>query len=330
MEKRIIIAVVLFLLFGVSLVFASQVYVHNNEPAVFYYRIDPINPAALNAQVSYDSIITEFQNNPSQIESLTPGGLATIGDLTEGVHLLAGFFVYGNEQEYHLVVRSFAVGAETIQVRVSGDDKVQLSSGNTLGFSSEFFADQRTGIIIDNSFSDWEYIPPKIQWAQAYQPRRIYRISNNTRSRTNLSESLFWEIGGTNLRIIKIWPTEEYLYFHIVSRSRFEDGVSYYFRVFPETTEGEQNQFTLEVPISVPGNIIALWTIDGSNPEAVGNFCHTSFLLEGRISLSQLPGALRNVLLNQSADIQLYSIFQDAGVQEEYYLGNIPAAGRME
>jgi hypothetical protein len=130
MKRRTLVLAILFLSAALGFAESSTVTLQNQEPATFWFSVDPkeLSDVAIGSRQLAEKVAAFFMEDTGSFpfRPLAPDSQLTLEGLTEGPHLLVGFFDVEGASE--LPVRAFAV-----QVYAgSGDRFYALFSGPAL------------------------------------------------------------------------------------------------------------------------------------------------------------------------------------------------------
>lgn len=189
----------------------------------------------------------------------------------------------------------------------------------------------KSGILIDNSYEDWESVPFLAGFAEGFSPLSFTREEYGSEFRAlPLKAARHWQSGGTSLSEIKAVAGEDRLFIFSSTRSAIADNLSFFLYVHSRGEAGRENSVTLElIPASAyePG-LVVLWE-RGREPQLAGRLFSGSFFLEAEIDLALLKRALTRTLAAQPAPedlrVDLTSCYFDRGglVYEEFFFSSL-------
>ena len=321
------------------------VLLNNPEGSDFHFVLDPPELTGLDPASSTfaNGVYAYFAEAPAagaaKFENLPAGTTRRLEKLSEGTHLLIGFFAPPNRGEFPVrtlllkagggvAERYYSVYAQPVLF------KAKVGRGRLAAFSAEG-AEAQVRIRIDNDYEDWEAVPVFRSFAD-YQPRTFTRERiGGGRLELPLGQSLFWQKGGTGLSDLKLVDDGKSLFVFISTRSAIAEGLSIYlyFRE-PRDAEGE-NRVTVElVPTAgtKPG-LPVLWVKD-REPAAVGSLASQGFFLEAELDRQAVYGALESD--PKQVALELTTGYYDRGslAYEEFYyammaLSDLPSPERL-
>ena len=324
------------LIAGAAVLLSAQgpaVVIENAEKASFHYVVDPPELTAFDTDSSvfrnvvydYFAVTPAAADDFAGFQELEPGGLVRFEDLTEGAHLLVGFFVMPGQREFPVRVITLQVGggldertyrvygtpalitaragrgrigsyaaipATAVTAGAESSSTTGLAAAGETGEAPGFFRFQ-----IDNQYEDWEAIPSFLSFAA---DRRIEAFTREQYGGAfevfPLSASRNWGAEGTSVNEIKVVNNRDAVYLYVSTHSTLSPNVSLFLYFHSQQNlkrTGAVNRFTLElVPARAqkPG-LVVLWE-QNRKPLIVGKLASGSFFLEAKIDKGMLHDIL--------------------------------------
>jgi hypothetical protein len=338
------------------------VVLQNPESLTLHYLLDPQALAGFDPGSSvFPNVVYDFftadvaaDEAPTVFAELGPGQTRRLEELSEGPHLLVGFFAVAGQREFPVRVvtlqaggalseRYYAVYSEPALVRVragrgrlAGYSPVSAGAGGTSAQAGGTSAQAGTGLRggmfrfqIDNQYDDWEAIPPLLVYPGGYAPESFTRERYGGASEVlPIASARHWDRGGTSLSELKIVNDAQGIYLYAAARTAIDPNLSIFFYFQGEEEagrEGAPNQLTLELVPShgeEPG-LVVLWE-RGQRPAIVGELASGNFFLEARVDKMRLQRAL----LAADPEVSFFDLttaFFDRGAlaYEEYYYSSV-------
>jgi hypothetical protein len=324
------VCIILFLA-ATALLAVGQTYsvvIHNAESSNFYYVLNPPELTVFDTSASiFQSVVYDyFADTPeaadefSGFTEIEPGASRSM-DLSEGKHLLVGFFAIAGRREFPvrvitvqsgggLDVRNYTVYSEPSLIqaragrgRISAYKPVPAAAAPAVaaapGAAAEPGAAQAVEekgffrFAIDNRYDDWEAIPTLLSFSAEQD------LSSFTSEQYGgefevlpIERSRHWGRGGTAISEVKVVDNVETIYLYISTHSAISANLSVFMYFHSDRNlkrAGAQNQFTLEmVPqrAEEPG-LVVLWEKQ-RQPAIVGKLASGSFFLEARLDKDKL------------------------------------------
>jgi hypothetical protein len=363
---------VCILVFGAAGLVSGQdftVVIQNAEEAAFHYVLDPPELTA------FETVSTIFQNvvydyfaeapaatdDFAGFSELAAGKTLSLEDLSEGKHLLVGFFVMPGEREFPVRVVTLQAGgglnmrtyqifsqpalitaragrgrisayaaiptvvqaAETTRPDESVGAAAQTETAATALEEKGFFRFQ-----IDNQYEDWEAIPTFLSFpAERTLPSFTREQYGGEFEVLPIAQSRHWGSQGTGINEIKAVNNLEAVYLYVSTHTAISPNLSvflYFHSAKNLKRPGATNRFTLELIPSrtrEPG-LVVLWEKD-RKPLIVGTLASGSFFLEARIDKDLLYDLLKAT--PEIAFFDLTSSFFDRQElsYEEFYIASV-------
>ncbi len=368
--KRLILSVTLIMgMAALAMGQVNTVVIQNAENAVFHYVLDPPELTAFDASASiFQNVVYDYfaeapvaEDDFGGFTELASGQSVRLENLSEGKHLLVGFFVMPGEREFPVRVINLQAGGElderTYQVfsepsyisaragrgRIAayppippsaltstGGGAVVRKAGEPDGTEGAaergFFRFQ-----IDNQYEDWEAIPPFLSFPADYTLLSFTREQHGGEFEVlPISQSRYWRTGGSALNEIKVVDNLQVVYLYLSTHSTLSADLSVFLYFHTDRNLrrlGAENRFTLELVPSraeEPG-LVVLWEKD-RKPVIVGKLASGSFFLEARIEKQLLFD-----LLSAKPEITFFDLttsFFDRQelTYEEFYIASVTLA----
>jgi hypothetical protein len=315
------------------------VLVENAEAEDFYYTLDPPELAGFNPVGSvFSGILYDYfteAGGETDFDLLAAGDTARLTALSEGAHLLVGFFVIPGETAYPVRVlrvqagggieeRFYTLYAEpsvfsaraglgrlrtftflAVEPAAAGAGEAEEPAPAAVAAPTAPAAPAAAmagaagpGISIDNSYQDWEAVPFLAGFAESFAPASFTREEyGKSFQALPLADARHWPSGGTALSEIKAVSARESLYIFTSTRSAIADSLSFFLYIQSAAETGRENSVTLElVPASAyEPGVVVLWE-RGRPPRLAGRLFSGSFFLEAEIDLAPVRQALARTL----------------------------------
>ncbi len=191
----------------------------------------------------------------------------------------------------------------------------------TAGVLSAQFTDEIT-VTIDNSYLDWQRLPPSATFSSDYNPVYFSREIGGQIQNIRIGESVYWKRGGTLMREFKSYINETNLYLYIEVNSPFAAETSVYCYPYSERKKREANFFTIELVPEQRNRIggILLWENGSPLPKIIGTLRSTSINLECIIPLRDLPKSfIDGDIASLSFDLATSYHEVSSGMYEEFF-----------
>jgi hypothetical protein len=366
--KRLVIGTIL--LAGVAALLTAQgfaVVISNAEHSSFYYVLDPPELTAFDASGSiFPNVLYDyFAEAPAAGEQfagfteLKPGEDRRLDNLSEGKHLLVGFFTIPgqssfpvraitlqaggglNERNYRIYSEPSLIQARAGRGRIAAYPATPAPTSPAPAAPAAPPAEGRQAtaatsaegeaprLRIDNNYEDWEEIPAFISFPADQS------LSSFTREQYGadfevlpITNAQHWRQGGTSLNQIKVVNEEAQIYLYVSTYSVISPNLSIYLYFHSEgdlSRLGAENRFTMElVPARAeePG-LVVLWEKE-RGPELAGELVSGNFFLEARIDKDKLKGMLRVQPRPDFFDLTTSFFDRQELAYEEFYLTSVP------
>jgi hypothetical protein len=292
--KRLILSAVL-IVGAAALAQANTVVIQNAENAVFHYVLDPPELTAFDPSASiFPNVVYDYFSEAPAAEDdfvgfagLDSGQSVRFENLSEGKHLLVGFFVVPGERQFPVRVIHLQAGGElderTYQIysepsfisaragrgRIAAFLPIPPSAvasvrevaeaggpGELAGVQEPAATEvpAKRGFFrfqIDNQYEDWEAIPTFLAFPADHT------LPSFTRERYGgefevlpISQSRHWRTGGSALNEIKVVNNLQDVYLYLSTHSALSVDLSVFLYFHSDSNlrrRGAENQFTLEL-----------------------------------------------------------------------------------
>lgn len=321
-----------------------SVLLNNPEEADFHFVLDPPELASFDPFSSvFASVVGDyFAETPATATRFTPlpaGGTVRLEPLTEGAHLVVGFFALPGRRELPVRVLNVKAGgglAERFYSIYTEPSlvKARAGKGRLAAFGPAEAAAPLTAakqperavpaISIDNRYQDWEAVPA-LRSFTGYEPASFTREQYGAGLRVlPLGQAKYWQKAGTALGELKAIENGTNLYFFLSTSSAIAEGLSafLYFQD-PKDPEGE-NRVTVELVPAAAGKegLAVLWEKDRS-PLPAGTLASGSFFLEAALSAATLYSALVSRPEFVSFDLTTCYFDRNSLSYEEFYFATV-------
>lgn len=311
------------LLLWVSLSASAQsfaVVINNPEDADFHFVLDPPELKSFDPSTSiFASVVYDyFAESPSEaagasgFQQLPSGATRRLENLSEGTHLIAGFFALPNRSEFPVRVmqikagggmseRFYSIYTEPSLFRAkAGRGRLSAFPGPAMGLSAAAPKPSVPAkrmvlqIKIDNQYQDWEAIPALKSFGADFQPGSFSREQfGGGFEALPLSQSHFWQKAGTSLSELKAVEDGDSIFLFISTSSAIADGLSVYLYFYDRREPEPENRVTVEL-LPASGEkpaVAALWEKD-RKPVLAGTVASSTFFMEAELPKMQLLQAL--------------------------------------
>ena len=177
-------------------------------------------------------------------------------------------------------------------------------------------------LTIDNSYLDWQRLPPSATFSSNYSPVFFNREIGGQIQQIGIGESVYWKLGGTLMREFKSYINGKNLYLYIEVNSPFATETSVYCYPYSQRTQREANFFTIELVPELRNRIggVLLWESGSATPKIIGTLRSSSINLECIIPLQDLPkGFIGGDIASLSFDLATSYHEVSSGMYEEFF-----------
>jgi hypothetical protein len=349
-------AVALFLC-GAAFAQSSTVIIQNQEPSTFYYLVDPAALAGLTAgspllASKVSDYLASSESQPA-FTALAPEAEARLEGLSDGQHLLLGFFAVEQDEFPVRVVsltadsrvgeRFYALFADPPQMSVT------RGTGRLVGFA------QPTAVAADQSASQTTAqtmqtmqtmqtapdatapassavaraaLAPIAAFSRDYSPVVFTREQGGSFSVLPIGQSRSWQQSGTRIGSVSAAMDSVGLRVSIAVPGGISEKVSYFFYVFSDRAAGKENRLTLELEPRANGSRGAclLWEKGAASPRLVGTVSTSASEIGLDITAAELAQELSGATAAETT-IDMTSGWYDKsiGSWEEFYFATLSA-----
>jgi hypothetical protein len=370
MKKLIVIIIVVAACSAAAFGQTSAVVLQNQEGSPFYYVMDPKELAGLTAgSPMLASKVADFFAAAPQGDTfaqLAPDAQVRLQDLSDGTHLLVGFFapegltelpvrVISVQADSRIGDRFYAIFASPSLLSVprglgrlaqfaqpprgsqaaaatETQGAQQGTAAGQQGASTAAATSSETTAAANEAASAAVSTSEPLQLVQSFEK---YTPTTFTEERQNdfqvlpLEKSQSW--GHTGTRVQGLWGlvTNGNLRLAISVSEGFSEKVSYFFYIFPGPSPQTVNPLTLELEPRANGiqGACLLWKQGETAPQIIGSVRNQAGTVELDISASQMASDILAVV-GDSPSIDLTAGWFDRaiGTWEEFYYGTFTAA----
>ena len=346
---------------------SSAVSLANQEGSWFYFALDPKELEGMGAaDPLLPGRLAGFfakETDDFPFSALKPNSGIRLEGLSEGVHILVGFFVMEEDEEFPVRViplqvdktmgeRFYALYGQPAILEVSrgagrliqfartkneATPKSPPASAVAPKAAAEIAppkeaAQPTTGDLQPEA--ELASIPPGIEGAvtrfpASFVPATFTREKGGTSSVVPISGSLFWAQKGTRISEVGGKISNGVLTLSLSASDGFSERVSYFLYLFKERSPGALNSFTLEVQPSVRGNrsLCLLWRRGEDAPRVLGASRTTGARCEVTIVLDEIPSDLASGLGGDfSLDLTSCMFDQASATYEEFPFATLSLA----
>lgn len=363
--KRLFLSVILIVATA-ALAQSNTVVIQNAENTVFHYVLDPPELTAFDTSAGiFQNVVYDYfaeapaaEDDFAGFAELASGQTLCFENLSEGKHLLVGFFVMPGQRGFPVRVIGLQAGGDLDErtyrifsepsfiVARAGRGRIAayppippsaaalLREGAGVQEPAVAAAEAERGFFrfqIDNQYEDWEAIPTFLSFNADRTLTSFTREQYGGKFEVlPISQSRRWRAGGSALNEIKVVDNLQAVYLYLSTHSALSADLSVFLYFHNDRNLrrlGVQNQFTLELAPSraeEPG-LVVLWEKD-RKPVVVGKLASGSFFLEARIEKELLFD-----LLSARPEITFFDLttsFFDRQemTYEEFYIATVALA----
>jgi hypothetical protein len=330
--------------------------IQNQENAWFYFVIDPVEMKGLApSSPSLQGLVSQFFGRETDEFPFTPlqpnSGLKVEG-LKEGSHLLVGFFVFEDRDEFPVRVVSLQVdGRMGERFYPIYSDPALLTVSRQKGRLVRFSRGAKTQVAVKDVVKEEVKkdeapqvkpvslpasepasnvaFPPLASFTTAFRPEMFTHEDAEGLRVLAISESKYWGKPGTGIREVRAELADGILSLTVLSRETFVQNISYFFYIYAKNGAGAASPFTVEVkPVGRSGSGVAiLWEKDAIDPVLYGETAAQGNSISVRLDVSALPEPFWTKLGNDpSFDMTSCWYDGEAGFYEEFYLTSFQAS----
>ena len=356
MNKKLIVAAMAALTCTLAFGQSPSVTLQNQEDSTFYYVVDPKELAGLTAgsPLLASRVAGYFSTTDSAVTfaALAPQAAATLNDLSEGVHVLVGFFAQLDADTFPVRVvslqadstvgeRFYAVFASPAQLSVprgigklaqfarpGGGTAVASAAGTTpsagTGAQSGGTAVTATGTAAQPSAaagSGDTALADIATFSAAYDPGVFTRESRGGFTVLPIAESRSWKQTGTRIASLQGSMDSSGLKLAMIVPGGFTPSVSYFLYMFDARAAGRENPVTLEIqPAARPDRGACILWQKGAAPRLLGTVQTSGSLVELDVGADELAsGAFAAAGSAPTVDLTVGWYDKALGVWEEFY-----------
>ncbi len=353
MRKIFIAAFAVAVLAGAAGAQGATVTLQNQEDSTFYYVIDPRELAGLTAgsPLLASTVAAYFSSADAGtgFASLPPQAEARLTGLSEGAHLLVGFFAQQDVDDFPVRVvalqadssigeRFYAVFASPAQLSAHrGVGKLAQFARGGSGQGAAVASGQAVGTVVSGqnaasaapgqAAGSPSPFPAIATFSTTYDPAVFTRESSAGFEVLPISESRAWTRTGTRITSVQGVFDSDGLKLALNVPGGFSPSVSYFLYVFDARTAGRENPLTLEIEPLARGDrgACVLWQ-KGSAPRLLGTVKTAATTVELDVGTEDLPPAVREAVGN-APTVDLTAAWYDRaqGTWEEFYYTTFPA-----
>ncbi len=329
MKRILVAAVILAGAVGAAFAQSGTVTLQNEENAPFYYLVDPADLAGLTpGSPLLSSRVASFFAAAATAPSfnlLAAGSDAVLASLTDGSHLVVGFFAVQDLEDFP--VRVFSVQADSrVQTRFyavfasPAQLTVRRATGRLAAFTRE--AGALAGAAAGAASTGPAGMRQIATFSAGYDPVAFTRETSTGLSVLPIADSRAWSTTGTRIASISGVRDSSGLRFAISVPRGFSEKVSYMLYFFPRRTSGSKDTLALEVEPRASGDRGAciLWRADATQPSIVGDVSTTDDTVQVTIDAQDLAAQI-TPQAGDAPTIDLTSAWYDRalGAWEEFY-----------
>jgi hypothetical protein len=353
MKTTVITALVALCVCGMAFGQTSTVTLQNQESAAFYYLVDPKALDGLTAgSPLLATRVAEFfgsQSDDLQFSSLAPDSEVKLDGLSDGTHLLVGFFAQEDQDQFPVRVVSLQadsrVGERFYAVFASPSQlSVTRGVGRLAKFSKEpaaiqVAAAQQVQPASTQPAATIEAQPAtaaaqaaapaaRAELAQIASFSRSYSPESFTRERSDgfavlpIAESRAWSLTGSRISNVSGVLDSTGLRLSLSVPGGFSESVSYFFYVFGARAQGRKNVLTLELEPRADGarGACLMWRQGASAPRVVGTVSSSGTTVEADIPADEVARDILAIGSNGvSVDLTAGWYDRALGTWEEFY-----------
>jgi hypothetical protein len=331
---------------------AASVTLMNMEDSWFYFVLDPkelqgltaTSPLLKSRVSSY--FLTESEDFP--FTGIAPGASYYFTGLSDGSHLLMGFFAKRDETEYPVRVltvqvdkkigtRFYSIFSDPELIAVKRDAERLAKFNGPPGEQAVAAKTQESappspakpepgaeGPAAVETTSAAELEPQELaSYSASFAPAVFTREEGGDFSVKPIAQSKYWERDGTRVKAIYGVREDGAISIEIASDRGFSKEVSYFFYLFGDREMGKENSFTIEIkPVleEREKGIALLWEKGKELPMEIG----TVKVEDGKCRFSAdmgsfPPEAVGALGENVSADFTACYFDEKSGVYEEFF-----------
>ena len=316
--RTTMVAVILLSFAGALAVAQSpQITLENQESADFYYVVDPqalagvtLGSANLTSKVA--SFFADKADTPA-FSKVASGEEAHISGLSDGTHLLVGFFAEPEMDQFPVKAMSLQADSRIAdRYYALFEDPPLLKSPRGQGRLAAFARPGGTagsaaatgggeaggGAAGGGAAASVPQLNTIATFPASFQPATFTRESAGSFTVLPIAQSRFWGMSGTRISAVDSRYDSGRLSLAIEVPSGFSASVSYFLYIFSDRQAGTNNRFTLELRPVTPVNKAAclLWQAGASAPSIVGTVSIRGDTVQLDLDQADLPRDLQTAL----------------------------------
>jgi hypothetical protein len=347
MKTAVITAFVALCACGLAFGQTSTVTLQNQESTAFYYMVDPTALDGLTAgSPLLATKVAEFfgaQSDDQQFSLLAPGAEAKLESLSDGTHLLVGFFAQEDQDQFPVRVvslqsdsrvgeRFYAVFATPSQLSVTRGvgrlEKFAREPAPTAAAASAQPSASQPAVAASGEPAASAQPATRADLVQIASFSRNYAPESFTRERPDgfavlpIAESRAWSLTGSRISSVSGVLDGTGLRLSLSVQGGFSESVSYFFYVFGARAPGRKNVLTLELQPRADGGRGAclLWQQGASAPRVLGTVTSAGTTVEADIPADDVARDILGVGSNGvSVDLTAGWYDRALGTWEEFY-----------
>jgi hypothetical protein len=349
--KRIILSAAIAITFcAAAFGQTATVSLLNQEDSTFYYVVDPGQLAGLTVgSPLLQSKVAGFfaaSGGTGDFTALAPQAETKLENLTQGIHLLVGFFAQQDQDQFPVRVlslqadssageRFYTLFADSPQLSVPrgvgrliafarGGEQTAAVAGST---TSAAATDAPAAATTPAAAAD--QLQTIATFAASYTPDVFTREKKGAFEVLPINGSRAWSLTGTEVTSLSGALDSKQLRLALSVPGGFSETVTYFFYVFPSRAAGQENALTLELQPRVNGSRGAclLWERGADAPRLVGSVITAAASVELDIDADQL-GSMILAKTGGSTTIDFTAGWFDKalGTWEEFYYATFSTA----
>jgi hypothetical protein len=354
MKKIAIAAIVAAVLCGAAGAQSATITLQNQEDSTLYYVVDPKELAGLSAgsPLLASKVAGYFSTSVpgTSFAALAPQAEARLTELSEGTHLLVGFFAQLDSDDFPVRVvalqsdssvgeRFYAVFASPAQLSVRrGIGKLAQfarpaqgtavasnpSTGGTAQTGGTVAASQTAGATLP---AEGDELPEIATFSAVYDPSVFTKETGGAFAVLPIAESRSWKQTGTRITAVKGTVDSAGLKLSLDVQGGFAPSVSYFLYFFDTRASGRENPVTLEIqPLARPGRGACIVWQKGFAPRLLGTVRTSGSSVELQVGADELAsGALSAAGREPTVDLTAGWYDKALRVWEEFYYTTFPA-----
>ena len=353
MRKIAIAAMVAAVLGGAAGAQSATITLQNQEDSTLYYVVDPQELAGLSAggPLLASKVAGYFSASvpETSFAALAPQAEARLTGLSEGTHLLVGFFAQLDSEDFPVRVvalqsdssvgeRFYAVFASPAQLSVrrgigklaqfarpaQGTAVANPSTDRTAQTVATVAASQTAGATRP---AEGDELPEIATFSAAYDPSVFTKETGGAFAVLPIAESRSWKQTGTRITAVKGTVDSAGLKLSLDVPGGFAPSVSYFLYFFDTWASGRENPVTLEIqPLARPGRGACIVWQKGFAPRLLGTVRTSGSSVELQVGADELAsGALSAAGREPTVDLTAGWYDKALRVWEEFYYTTFPA-----